>query len=307
MAKCIGVLADDLTGSMDAGVQLHNDGYTVKIAVDPSSLDVVSENTDIIIINSESRNVPKMQASSKVQYCVQKLQEMGCDLIYKKVDSTLRGNIGIELEAVLNQLDVDCIILAPALPFNERTTVNGIHYVGGLRLQDTELAKDPFSPIYSSSIREIIRKQSSISSANLTIDIIRDSVAVTAKVMEEMINSGFKVIVCDAIDNGDLTCIAKASNRLSHSIVFCGSAGLFKYLVDTGRINQPTNFPKEQIQYSNQSDSVLVLSGSPASISKKQILNAVNSGNRTTAIYADLDKVKGTKAQQEQERDRIFF
>ena len=72
MNKCIGVIADDLTGSMDAGLQLANGGYTVKVALDPESLHIISGNTDIIIVDSESRNTPMDLAYKKYGIDVQK-------------------------------------------------------------------------------------------------------------------------------------------------------------------------------------------------------------------------------------------
>jgi uncharacterized protein YgbK (DUF1537 family) len=306
MNKCIGVIADDLTGSMDAGLQLANGSYTVKVALDSESLHIISGNTDIIIVDSESRNTPMDLAYKKVRYCAKKLREMNCSIIYKKIDSTMRGNIGCELEAVLEESKADCILLAPALPYNRRTTVNGIHYVDGIPLEETELAKDPFAPIHTSDLRDIIQAQTLLPTGSITIDTIRNSALEVANAIKTMINSGIKIIICDAADDADLACIAKAAENIDRCLIFCGSAGMLEYLVGTGNIPRPAGIQEKPALMSSGKNPVLVLSGTPASMSKKQIRQAVSASINLTGIYADLSKINGTPEQQKEERSRIF-
>ncbi len=300
----IGVLADDLTGAMDAGVQLLNEGYTVKVSLDPSQLSDLSAGTDILIVDSESRNVSPNEAAHLIKQSVTELSGTDCNLVYKKVDSTLRGNIGAELSAVFEVYDADCILFVPALPFNHRTTVGGIHYVGGVRLQDTELARDPFAPIYTSNISELIRLQSDLPVELIFIETIRESVKAITECIRDMIARGVKIIVFDSIDDGDLTCIAKAVRVLKKKLVFCGSAGFFRYLTDTGRITPPKRIAKPTLPVTNKNSPVLVLSGSPASMSKKQIAYADTKLTNLVKVQVNLKRLNG--GQSENERQRVF-
>lgn len=46
----------------------------------------------------------------------------------KKIDSTLRGNLGAEIKAVDDVFNPDIVIIAPAYPANQRVTIGGYHY-----------------------------------------------------------------------------------------------------------------------------------------------------------------------------------
>ncbi len=89
----------------------------------------------------------------------QKIAHPDFQLIYKKIDSTLWENIWKEFEAVLENEYFSCTALVPALPFNKRVTRDGVHYVNGKKLVESDLAKDPFAPIIESDIPTIIRQQ----------------------------------------------------------------------------------------------------------------------------------------------------
>ncbi len=157
--KRLAVLSDDLTGAMGAGLQLQKKGVSIKVIFGHDSLRGISRENEVIIIDTQSRNLPPKTAYSVVKKWCQKIACLDFQLIYKKIDSTLRGNIGKEFEAVLENGDFSCIALAPVLPFNNRITRDGVHYVNGKKLVESDLAKDPFAPIIESDIPIIIRQQ----------------------------------------------------------------------------------------------------------------------------------------------------
>ncbi|NLO37654.1 MAG: four-carbon acid sugar kinase family protein, partial [Clostridiaceae bacterium] len=99
MAK-LAFLADDLTGALDAGVQLLDFGYSVSVCLTHG--DLAGETADILVLDSESRNIPPAAATEQVRRGLVRLNAAGRDLVYKKIDSTLRGNIGSELAALLD-------------------------------------------------------------------------------------------------------------------------------------------------------------------------------------------------------------
>ncbi|NLO35514.1 MAG: four-carbon acid sugar kinase family protein, partial [Clostridiaceae bacterium] len=164
-------LADDLTGALDAGVQLLDFGYTVSVCL--AHGDLTAETADILVLDSESRNILPAAAAEQVRRGLALLQAAGRHLVYKKIDSTLRGNIGSELAALLDATWCDGILIAPALPAQGRTTRDGIHFVQGLPLAQTELARDPFAPILSSRIAEIIASQSDRPTAEIPLAYVR--------------------------------------------------------------------------------------------------------------------------------------
>lgn len=268
---CYGVIADDLTGAMDAGVQLLEKDFVVRVALDPEKLEEWEEKADVVIVSTESRNISEDAAYKKVSETIKKFEDQKCHIIYKKIDSTLRGNIGAELKAVLDNGRLDGIIMAPALPFNGRTTVNGVHYVYGAPLENTELAKDPYAPVYESEISRIIHEQFRVSVGMMDIRAIRNGKEAVVLEIEKNIRENKRLMVADAIDDGDLRNIVKACSAYRGRLLLCGSAGMFKYIAGAGQIMGKSMHSKMHLPRRKKSAPVLVLSGSPAKMSKLQI------------------------------------
>ena len=88
---------------------------------------------------------------------------------FKKTDSTLRGNIGAELQALMEVTGVTTLPFVPAFPEMGRTTRNGIHYVHGVPIAESEFANDPLSPVRESEVAKVLQRTSRIhaTSANL--------------------------------------------------------------------------------------------------------------------------------------------
>lgn len=91
------VIADDFTGGNDAGVSLAMTGMTVNVAFTvPYSVD-----TDALVINSDSRALDAQQAAARVSDLALACQAEPQTQWLKKIDSTLRGNPGAELDALM--------------------------------------------------------------------------------------------------------------------------------------------------------------------------------------------------------------
>lgn len=286
----LGVLADDLTGAMDAGMQLMKKGYSVCVTADVNKIDSLDSDTQVLIVDTESRNIPPNEALKKVKASAQALMAAGFELVYKKVDSTLRGNIGAEFDALsfTNMI----ILFAPALPFNKRATVNGTHFVDGKKLEETELSKDPFSPIYKSYIPDIIADQSDLKTDVIDIETVRSGKKMLAQKIEEAALSGVSILVIDAIDSGDLITIAGAVNRVSKKVLLCGSAGLFSYLDSIIAYSIEEAGKTRRLPYRKSNSPIVVLSGSPAKMSKEQIKAAIeNDPDNIEVINIDRDKI----------------
>lgn len=268
---CYGVIADDLTGAMDAGVQLLEKNFVVRVALDLEQLPEWENNTDVVIVSTESRNISEQMAYESVSEALRKFQSKNCSIIYKKIDSTLRGNIGAELKAVLENGQVDGIVMAPALPFNGRTTVNGVHYVYGSPLENTELAKDPYAPVYESEISRIIHEQFQVSVGMMDIRAIRNGMESVVLEIQKNIRENRRLMVADAIDDGDLRNIVKACSEYEGKLLLCGSAGLFKYIAGMGQLKSNPQYSRMHLPRRRKNAPVLVLSGSPARMSKLQI------------------------------------
>src|SRR5919202_3899966 len=91
----IAVIADDLTGAADTGVQLVRAGY--RSAVFFRASEVPGGNLDAVAFDTDSRAMPAGFAAKRVLEAAR--ASRGARLVYKKLDSTLRGNVAAELAA----------------------------------------------------------------------------------------------------------------------------------------------------------------------------------------------------------------
>jgi len=292
----IGLIADDLTGAMDAGMQLLSRRLAIHTALTVDDVEAVMAGADVVVANTQSRNIDPHAAYRQVRTALDKLAAGGCRAWYKKIDSTLRGNIGAELKAVLDSGVFDLVITAPALPYNKRTTINGIHYVDGVELAEIELAKDPFAPIAYSEIGSIIKTQFEGEVGHLPLDTVRRGSGALAAKAKEYLAAGIKVLTADAETERDLRQIASAAGVLPCRVLLCGSAGLFRYLDEAYSLANPRGEgekPKvDREPYAPPEGApVLVLSGSPAQMSKRQIQYLEDRRPDTVVVAADIAAV----------------
>ncbi len=154
------IIADDFTGALDTGVQFaHYDGEVKIIANPDCSFSSISPNIPVVVINADTRHLNKDDSYKVVFDIAKRASDSGFTHFYKKVDSGLRGNIGSELSALLDALDVKSLYFAPAYPKLKRVTVDGYQYIDGRLLSQSVFAKDLFNPPSSDNVIEIIATQ----------------------------------------------------------------------------------------------------------------------------------------------------
>ena len=162
----ISVIADDLTGANDCAAQfaLHID---TKVFLPNEEINLTKIST--AVFDTESRDISPQNAYQNV-YKIAKIikrerfninieqNEQKESIIYKKIDSTVRGNIGSELQATIDAIEPEITVFAPAFPQSGRTTEFGYQLLNGIKLENTELKNIPKSPITTSFIPKIIKK-----------------------------------------------------------------------------------------------------------------------------------------------------
>lgn len=152
------IIADDFTGALDTGVQFAARGIRTRVVVDPD-VDFAACQTDILVVDTETRHLPAGQACSLVYRLAGRAEASGVRYIYKKTDSALRGNIGAELSAVLKASGRRSLPFLPAFPQIGRITRNGVHYVDGVPVTESPFGADPFEPVKHSSVTDLIAEQ----------------------------------------------------------------------------------------------------------------------------------------------------
>ena len=140
-------LADDLTGALEVGAKFAAEGIASVITTD-ASLECTAP---VLVIDTETRHLPPELAAAHVTRVLEQAHKPGVRLIYKKTDSTLRGNIAAELEALAAFYGTR-VVYAPAYPAMGRTVTDGRLYVNGVLLEQTSFAQDPLNPITDSRV-----------------------------------------------------------------------------------------------------------------------------------------------------------
>lgn len=207
------ILADDFTGANDTGVQVAKRGLPVSVILRAEDIRPGSES---IVIDSESRVISGTDAYKRVYAMASAVEQTGsCRFLYKKVDSTLRGNITAEIKAVIAACHPDIIVFAPSLPSQGRTVQDGRLHVHGVPLMETEIACDPRNPLKTDTLSELL------------------SPCLDTPIHREIPKSDWEPggYIFDARTDDDLYAIARQGLAQKQKILWIGSAGLANALL----------------------------------------------------------------------------
>ena len=124
------VIADDLSGALDASVSFVRYGYKVRVALSPDSISsVIESDADVVAVNTGSREVSEVIARARLAAVLKEIPQ-GFKII-KKIDSRLKGNIRAETEELL-ACGFQKILVAPAIPKLGRIVTDGKLFGAGI-------------------------------------------------------------------------------------------------------------------------------------------------------------------------------
>jgi len=296
------IIADDLTGAADTGIQFAKRGlHTILLPFDMEAVCELRE-AQVVALNTDTRRMPPDEAYEKVKGTTSLLK---CQhSIYKKIDSTLRGNLGAEIEAVLDAAGIGFAILAPAFPACGRTTVDGVHLVNGQPLSQTEAASDPVNPVNESHIPTLIRGQTRLKVGQIDLKELHRGQIPLLRTILQRADSGERIIIPDAATDDDLSEIAGAAMSISPPPLMVGSAGLANQLSII--LSRRENTENRAIAHKTRDDGVIiVVSGSLSSITSKQ-LGAIGKAGKGKIIPVDAGKfIEACATESEQEHEIV--
>ncbi|WP_134704617.1 four-carbon acid sugar kinase family protein [Ammoniphilus sp. YIM 78166] len=217
----IGIVADDTTGANDIGLMFSKHRYSVKIVTFSEEMNLQAD-SDVLIIDTDSRLDSPELSYDKVFKATQALQQLGCTLYFNKTCSVFRGNIGKEFDAMMDALNEHFAVISLAFPKNGRQTKYGVHTMHGKLLEDSEFSKDPVHPMKKSYLVSILQEQTDRHVSLVSIDTVRRGAEFLRKALDEMRKTSTYCIV-DAETQDDLTVIAEATRDFP---VLCGSSAI---------------------------------------------------------------------------------
>lgn len=260
-------MADDFTGANDVGVQLNKYGLNVVTALEEI------DSSDIIVYNTESRNIDENEAKKKVEEKFKIMKEKEFNCFYKKIDSTLRGNLKKEIEAITENIGVnEKIAVAVAFPMIGRVIKNGEHFLNGKRVVETEIAKDPVSPVKEGDLKKIFPN-----SINIRFEEL-----INGSAEKKIRDSREKIIIFDSETEEELEECAKFLVKTGYDKYIAGSAGIMNYLPEVWGIK----------------NRVAIISGSCSTVSIEQLDKIIDCNKEEFEIInLDIrDKVKREKS-----------
>jgi uncharacterized protein YgbK (DUF1537 family) len=271
-APKIGIVADDLTGACDSGIEFLRCSPSVEVTVEPSSQQIVSAEQGILVRNTQSRNVPPEEAYDRSFEATRHAISSGADIIFKKVDSALRGNFSVELGAVMDAAAAPVAFLLPAIPEAGRQTVCGIQHIDGIPIAESFYANDPEHPVTESCVLTLAEKESGRKAGLVSLEEVR--AGNTAEAATSLQKEGRQLIVVDARLPGDLRGAVKSLLHTAPPRLFVGCQGLAQALA--GELPEVGELP---LSHSEPSGPLLFVCGTSHPRSSRQLDIAAESGD----------------------------
>lgn len=264
------LLADDLSGALEAGAAFRTAGWRVvlPLAAGPPLKAVPGV---LPVVSTETRTATPTDAVAAVRRVLADRRAAGATLLFKKIDSTLRGPIGAELSAMVAELAPRLVVVCPANPAVGRTVVDGMVRVGGVPLHETAFRDDPAWPTVTGDVRARLESQGAAMHGHISLAQLHRSGGADFGVRWRPAGQGTVVLTADAETEADLRTLVRSVLAGEPGAIFVGSGGLSLVLAEF--------FPPPRIAVARPvlpATSLLVLCGSrhPASHRQAAVLAA---------------------------------
>lgn len=244
---------------------------------------------------SDSRKYNPKQASEIAYEAAKKLEGLGSINLYQKIDSTMRGNPGIEIEAILDALKRKVAVLCPSFPGMGRTIIDGKLMVNNVPISQTLYSNDPRNPIHNDKLADMVRL------TNKTIEVKETDCHNLEKTLEEQLSGtkGKSIVIVDAAADDDLRNIAEILLRFPE-VLPVGSAGLGAQLSRAWNITSQESNNKISKPSIEQ---IIIASGSANPRSHKQ-LSLLESAENVSVIRVNVKELVDDESAQK-EMDRV--
>lgn len=269
----IGAVADDLTGATTTGVLLARSKARTAVFFNEEAAEKTEgiDELDAILISSNSRPLPANEAYDKVKSATIALKKMGVEYFSKRIDTTLRGGVGVEIDAMLDQMKEGTVaVVVPAMPQSRRILVGGYSVIDGVALINTPVAQDVRTPVKENYIPRLLEGQTRRKVGLVILDKVLAGEEVIEEALAEQKKAGCEVIVVDGITLEDVENIAKACISLRWDVVavdpgpFTSKLAFYRELISAEEPNIPP-------QADEAGKTVLIAAGSATPVTKKQM------------------------------------
>lgn len=141
------LIADDLTGALDSSVPFAGEGRRVAVARHLGAVrELAGADTDVLAVNLGTRDGSEAAARARIAELCEIVDPAEFDLVFKKVDSRLKGHVGAELAVLFNRMGEPECVAVPAIPSMGRVQIGG-------RIEGEGIGEPiPVSPLFDGPI-----------------------------------------------------------------------------------------------------------------------------------------------------------
>ncbi len=211
MARCA-IVADDLTGANTAGVLLTKVGLRILTIVQDTAVESFStDEYDGVVLNAMSRAVTAEAARSILERDTKALLAKGGEFFCKRIDSTIRGNLGAEVEGMLSALGKDYVaVCVPSYPASGKITIGGYLLLNAVPIARTIASKDSLKPVTNSYLPDVFAEQTDLKCAVVPLATVTKGTEAIIGSLREAIRQGARIVVIDSANDGDIEVVARA-------------------------------------------------------------------------------------------------
>lgn len=265
----LGCIGDDFTGSSDLANMLAKGGMRVAqyngVPARPAD-----ETIEASVVALKSRTIPAADAVSQSLAALDWLKAQGCrQFLFKycsTFDSTPQGNIGPVLDALYDALGARRAVVCPAFPATGRSIYQGHLFVRDRLLSESGMESHPLTPMTDPDIRRWLARQARHNVGHVAYGEIAAGADAIRAGLDRETEAGRRLIVTDAVTDGDLLEIGRA---LAGDILISGGSGI--------ALGLPRNFRAEGLLHATkqhwrgEAGPVAALCGSCSTASRQQI------------------------------------
>ncbi|MCD5972921.1 four-carbon acid sugar kinase family protein [Pseudomonas quasicaspiana] len=214
------IIADDLSGAADCAA-----GFAKRLSTEiVLDTETASSTAAVVAVDVDSRRLDPGTAA-KANSAVLQQRQYANRALYKKIDSTLRGNVASEIAAL--QALRGLAIVAPAFPAMGRTTQDSVQLINGISVALSDVWRNENLQGTGNLLESLSAE--GLRCVSINLDTLRDETALS-NALDQALRSNVQALICDALTDTDLQRLARATAPLYRQLFWVGSAGLAHHL-----------------------------------------------------------------------------
>lgn len=221
-------LADDFSGVLEVGAIWKQSGTDVDVVFEASKL---TGSKRLCGVSSETRNAGQNESEDRITRILEAAGDR--ELVFKKIDSTMRGPVGAELNALATRFPDRPILFTPTNPGVGRAVINGSLFIEGVPVSQTSFSRDLAFPVTEDCIQAIITKTGGPSASVASFDFA----STQDEGIRQILEKGWKesrILIVDSTTEKDLERVVDAATVVAQDFLPCGSGGLASAVVKHG-------------------------------------------------------------------------